>query len=281
MEQHERTVHRSAKVTLGEFEGIERSGAHPLSRNTLVFVRSGLFGACDASQSSVIFDANYVLLAGEGDYLYPVQSSKDSCACTLFHYEDCDGNERPAIHARCVLSSSATHLKHVRLLNDAWLGKTGSIIDDGALEVLEQVLASTQTTTPPRHEHRYTVQAIKDLLNRSLGKPPALAEVARQFYMSPFTVSRIFRKETGISLRRYTNRLRLRKALHMMLCGPFALTDIAVELGFYDEPHFSKAFTAEFGMAPAFALGPLCSRSKQQPSTTSSNTVPSPLSAGR
>jgi AraC-like DNA-binding protein len=180
-----------------------------------------------------------------------------------------------------VLSTSANHLGHVRLLNDAWLGKPSTAIDDGALEILRNALAATQSARPTKHEHRYTVQAVKELVNRSLSKPPTLAEVAQQFYLSPFTVSHMFRKETGISLRRYTNRLRLRKALYMMLCGSLALTDIAVELGFYDEPHFSKAFNAEFGIAPAFALGPLCSRSKQRGATASSNTAPDPLSAGR
>jgi transcriptional regulator GlxA family with amidase domain len=46
----------------------------------------------------------------------------------------------------------------------------------------------------------------------------------------------------------------LRKALNLILDGATGLTDIAMELGFYDEPHFSKSFQAEFGISPAHAL---------------------------
>jgi AraC family transcriptional regulator len=85
----------------------------------------------------------------------------------------------------------------------------------------------------------------------------SLAALAKQFYLSPFAVSRAFHQETGISLRRYSQRLRLRKALMLMVEHEFPLREVASTLGFYDEPHFSKAFHAEFGMPPGRAFADL------------------------
>jgi AraC-like DNA-binding protein len=271
VDKRERIVHRSKRVTLSEICIPPATAAQPrlLMPGTIVFVRSGLFGMCDA-HSSILFDANYCCLAVEGDRLFVLQTSKEPCACTLLYYHDAAAFGRGVpLNDRCVLSTPGNHLTHARILNDAWLGKAADAIDRAADALLQETLANTQTAKPPSYEHRYTVQAIKELLNRSLSKPPSLAEVAGQFYLSPFTVSRIFHRGTGISLRRYTHRLRLRKALSMMLSGSFALTDIAVELGFYDEPHFSKAFNAEFGSAPAFALRPSCNRGKEHEAKSS------------
>jgi transcriptional regulator GlxA family with amidase domain len=98
------------------------------------------------------------------------------------------------------------------------------------------------------------VAAIKELMSQSLSKPMSLLDIANRFYVSPFTISRWFHAETGVPLRLYMQRLRLRRALTYMLDEKRSLTAIAIELGFYDESHFSKAFHAEFGVPPALAL---------------------------
>jgi transcriptional regulator GlxA family with amidase domain len=101
------------------------------------------------------------------------------------------------------------------------------------------------------------VCAIKEQVHQSLSKPVSLIVLSKQFYRSPFAVSRAFHQETGISLRRYSQRLRLRRALMLMLEQNATLSEIAASLGFYDESHFSKAFHIEFGLPPARAFSGL------------------------
>jgi transcriptional regulator GlxA family with amidase domain len=133
-------------------------------------------------------------------------------------------------------------------------GSPPEMLDNAALALICEVLSTEREAEPRRHDRSYMICAIKELVNQSLSKPVSLATLAKQFYLSPFAVSRSFHQETGISLRRYVQRLRLRKALILMLEQGTTLREIAAALGFYDEPHFSKAFHAEFGMPPGRAL---------------------------
>jgi AraC family transcriptional regulator len=104
------------------------------------------------------------------------------------------------------------------------------------------------------------VTQIRRLINDQTSTRIPLAAIAREFYVSRFMVSRVFHRETGMRLRDYALRLRLRRSLSLLLHTNISLTDVAMELGFYDEPHFSKAFRNEFGMSPQ-SVRKYCTRS--------------------
>ena len=52
------------------------------------------------------------------------------------------------------------------------------------------------------------------------------------------------------SLRDYVRDLRLKRAYRLLVTAKLSLTSIAVESGFYDLPHFDKAFRHRFGISP-------------------------------
>jgi transcriptional regulator GlxA family with amidase domain len=54
----------------------------------------------------------------------------------------------------------------------------------------------------------------------------------------------------GMSLRDYVRELRLKRAHELMRSSALSLTAIATAAGFYDLPHFNKAFRHRFGMSP-------------------------------
>jgi AraC-like DNA-binding protein len=216
---------------------------------TMVFVRSGIF-TTRISGHELLVDANYVLFGSEGDALIAMQASKTACTCTAIRYfADTRASQRKA-----VLCDPSAYLAHARLVNAARLARTGSAIEQSAFELVSW----GERTSPEPHagneQHSHTVSAIKELMSQSLSKPMSLLDIANRFYVSPFTISRWFHAETGVPLRLYMQRLRLRRALMYMLDEKRSLTAIAIELGFYDESHFSKAFHAEFGVPPALAL---------------------------
>lgn len=81
------------------------------------------------------------------------------------------------------------------------------------------------------------------------------AELARNVDLSPDRLIRLFKKETGITLRRY---LIWRKILKVV--RQYAqynnLTDAALTSGFYDSSHLSNIFRRSFGFKPSFFFGP-------------------------
>ncbi len=61
---------------------------------------------------------------------------------------------------------------------------------------------------------------------------------------------KIFKNKADISPIQYLNDYRLEKAKQMIECSDFSNTDIAIASGFYDYPHFSRAFMKKYGLTP-------------------------------
>jgi AraC family transcriptional regulator len=104
-------------------------------------------------------------------------------------------------------------------------------------------------------------EAIAALLDEALRGPTkvkrrpdgrvSLHELARATGVSPFQLSRTFSRATGVPLRRYALRLRLREAAFRLDQGEADLTALAHDLGFFDHSHFTNAFHSEWGVPPS------------------------------
>ena len=79
---------------------------------------------------------------------------------------------------------------------------------------------------------------------------PALPALPATMAMSRSHFSRAFHAVAGMPLRNYVRDLRLKRAHALMRSSRLSLTSIAAEVGFYDMPHFNKAFRRRLGMSP-------------------------------
>ena len=78
-----------------------------------------------------------------------------------------------------------------------------------------------------------------------------LATIAQRVGSSPFHLSRIFRQATGTSMSAYRSTLRIRHVLNGLADGAADLSRLAVEAGFYDHAHMTKAFRRRVGSVPS------------------------------
>jgi AraC family transcriptional regulator len=78
-----------------------------------------------------------------------------------------------------------------------------------------------------------------------------LDEVAAAVGAPPGRLSALFRASYGRSIAEEQRRLRVEHACRRMLDPSLSLADIALECGFADQPHFSRAFRQIKGMPPA------------------------------
>jgi AraC family transcriptional regulator len=76
------------------------------------------------------------------------------------------------------------------------------------------------------------------------------AELAALCGMSAAHFSREFRSAVGLPPHQYMMKLRLERARAALLANEARIVDIAGECGFADASHFSRAFSAQFGMSP-------------------------------
>jgi AraC-like DNA-binding protein len=95
-----------------------------------------------------------------------------------------------------------------------------------------------------------TIRRIFGFLDERFGDNPTLGELAAMVKMSRSHFSRTFHGVAGMPLRDYIRDLRLKRAHELLLTPGLSLTAVAVESGFYDLPHFDKAFRQRIGMSP-------------------------------
>lgn len=92
------------------------------------------------------------------------------------------------------------------------------------------------------------VEAIRELLDS--GKQPD--EITRHHLVPAerATMRRLFFKKQGCSMDTYALRRRALRAFDELLNTDHPLAEIAVRCGFYDQAHFTKAFSSLFGVTP-------------------------------
>ncbi|GAA0327190.1 helix-turn-helix transcriptional regulator [Actinoallomurus spadix] len=77
-----------------------------------------------------------------------------------------------------------------------------------------------------------------------------LRRIARHAGCSPYHLSRVFHRETGMTLTRYRNRVRALSALDAIEAGERDLAGLAARLGFADHAHLTRTVREECGHSP-------------------------------
>ncbi|HWR24562.1 MAG TPA: response regulator [Feifaniaceae bacterium] len=78
----------------------------------------------------------------------------------------------------------------------------------------------------------------------------SLQEAAENLHVSPQHLSRVFRRETGITFMEHVTRLRIRRASELLLRKDFRIYEIAERVGYANQHYFSSAFKKVLGVSP-------------------------------
>lgn len=95
-----------------------------------------------------------------------------------------------------------------------------------------------------------TISTLKEYLLAHLDQPVRLEELAQLCQLSPTQFQRHFKVKMGITPYAWFARLRLEQAMKLLkrgVCG----TEVAHQIGFYDQAHFTKAFKVTYGVPPS------------------------------
>lgn len=91
---------------------------------------------------------------------------------------------------------------------------------------------------------------IERYVNNNLDKQLYLNDMAQAVFMSPFHLSRTFKRLTGKSIVDFTLELRLKKAEELLLSTSLSVTEIAGKVGFNDAAYFATCFKNRTGVSP-------------------------------
>ena len=96
-----------------------------------------------------------------------------------------------------------------------------------------------------------TVRAILGYIEASMPGPVSLADLSKAFFMSEGHLSRLFRKEMGMSIIAYVKRVRIQMAARMLLDSGEPVSAIAARVGVGDANYFCRMFKSVMGVSPS------------------------------
>lgn len=225
------------------------SPPEPAARHKVVLVRSGRFwlrsGGGDALADPT---AGYVQVPGDvAAFAHP--AGGDVCTAISFSpalWASVAAERRP--DGRSVYVDGRLQLAHRGLLQaapDAAFGMAEQVVD-----LLGGVLGASQESMPRRRAARRLSDDAREALLSGAPDARGLIPLARRLGVSPSHLSRVFQRETGTSLTRYRNRIRVTRALDRLEQGADDLAGVAADLGFADQAHLCRTVKAELGHTP-------------------------------
>ena len=216
------------------------------------FPRAGVY-VHRTSGGNVVVDPTVAVFRNRGDEHCTTHPSDDGDRNTHLQFPAdvveslLDSRDRFRVGAMPI--SEAIAARHRRLLG---------IIRGGAsaLQIEEEALSLVGSTHHlPSYaegaEHHPVVDEARQYLAWRFRDDLDLAEIARNVGVSPFHLSRMFKRATGRSLTDYRTALRIRFVIDQLTDGERDLGRIAVEAGFYDHAHMTNTVRRHLGSAPS------------------------------
>ena len=133
-------------------------------------------------------------------------------------------------HGVCILKSNTTH-QH-------------------AFKDLAHKLINTEYKLA--YDSRVT-KVINHLMHNDVAYDQMLSTLTQLVHLSESRLSHLFKEDVGISLKKYLLWCKLKSTIYQHLDKKEDLFASLIQSGFYDQPHFSKAFKTMLGVAPSKA----------------------------
>ena len=117
--------------------------------------------------------------------------------------------------------------------------------------LVENYQVSSNGLKKKESENDLRMREIMQYILANLDREISLNDLANQMYVSASTLSRIFKKETGVYFADYVMQLRVKNALELLKYTQQNMTHIAMVSGFTNSASFNRAFKKVMGITPS------------------------------
>lgn len=101
----------------------------------------------------------------------------------------------------------------------------------------------------PTRAEKYYINRVRHYIDEHYADALSLNDLAGLVNLNASYFLRVFKKTVGLSPHAYLTQVRINRAKELMAAGT-PLTEIAPNIGFYDQSHFSNRFKRVFGVTP-------------------------------
>ncbi len=153
--------------------------------------------------------------------------------------------ERPAQHENDFITWLGLKIHHEFQRFDA---ASPLAVEALALELLSRIVRAEK---PQRDVHPPKwMKKIEEFLNEHFEDPITVEQLSHIAGVHGVHLIRTFRKYHGITVGEYLRRRRIEFACRLLQSSELSVTQVAVQAGFYDQSHFTRAFRAMVGVTP-------------------------------
>ncbi|MGL6261939.1 AraC family transcriptional regulator [Vibrio sp. WXL103] len=148
---------------------------------------------------------------------------------------------------RLVFSTKASEFDLGQLLSkfkELESQQIASAIENAILDMLSRCCSPCVKDNDANLAHK-----VRDLLLEDIENPPQLECIAKQLGYSSETLIRKFKRQFGITPKSFLNNYKVERA-KALLKGGMQITDVAAELGFFDQSQLHRAFVSYTASTP-------------------------------
>jgi AraC-like DNA-binding protein len=207
------------------------------------------------ADGDVMVDPSVVVLRNRGDEHMTIHPTSGGDRNTDIRFspelvEDfLDGNGR--FRSRLLFPRPGLGLAHHSLLRASRSPGARLEVEERALELLGELSDATPLAgVAPRH--RGIVDDARQVLASRFRDDIDLKTISRSVGVSPFHLSRVFRRSLGTTMHAYRTQLRVHWVIESLAEGATDLGRLAVEAGFSHHSHMTRVFRARIGVTPSW-----------------------------
>ncbi|UYG05265.1 DNA-binding response regulator [Halomonas sp. LR3S48] len=170
------------------------------------------------------------------------QAHSESLAVWAFRTRVWDYFVQPVDLARFIGVMESLH--QLRSVN------TGTQVRKQAAEVSNQIPPEARLPCPTSSHQRVQLDRAISYIEQHLHQKMAQAEVAEQCGITPFQLSRLFRKLTDNTFQGFLLERRIDEAKRLLANPRMSVTDVCFSVGFRDLSYFTRTFQKHAGQTP-------------------------------
>lgn len=118
----------------------------------------------------------------------------------------------------------------------------------GLMAKISNILQTTDIETTAQFSNKH-INKILRYIDLHYTRPIVLDDIANEVFMSTVYISKLFKRETGMTLKAYVNMCRIVNAKNLILAGE-TITSVHSKCGFENYSTFYRAFIKYVGMSP-------------------------------
>lgn len=182
------------------------------------------------------------------DMPYRVEYSESESL--VVHLKSCNYEESESF---CVENPAAIALMFGRLLETWRDGQSVNRAKSIIYNILEKIQADKQTAA----SNAEMQTCMRYIEAHAFDPALKIEDVCNAGFLSRSSLQRVFRESMGMSPKQYLIKLRMDRALSLLIANQGSVKEIATACGFPDEKYFSRAFKKTYGYPPSRLLGDL------------------------